>query len=150
VPCRTEDEVVAAVRDVLGRSSPVADDELSVPPDQARQLVGNFDAESFPRVETLLSEVEESVGRGRVGQGYRRRDFLAGEAVHRAVDRARRAARSLFPERLRRHRAYSQIFYGFDRDVLERKLRAVQRVVGKRVHWTYYGPDLFSIESGAS
>jgi surface carbohydrate biosynthesis protein len=146
--CTDEDQVVASVRTALRERPDGGQVPLAELPEQARELVSNFDAESFPRVASLLSRVEEEVA-GRPHR-YRRAEFQVGDSVHRALARARGAARSFFPERLSRFLAYSQIFYGFDRTEIGNKLDAVQRVVGKRVKWEYYGPELISIEADAN
>jgi len=143
VQCFTDDEVVQNVEAMLkaGRSGP--------PParfdDRAHSLMANFRQNSVAAFLQVIEEAEARQARlpqewnpGRVGQVELSREM---------IDRAKSVMRPLFPAKQRQYKALRSNFLGLDRRTIERKVRTLEELVGKRVRTTFYSSALLSIET---
>ncbi len=140
--CANQEEVFAALRRLRdGEKLPT-----SIPTDTARSLISNLDQPSFPRLLSVIDESQErTLTRQRGRLGFRRNEFKLYALGQRAEKIGRAAVRALFPKKMRRHRAYSSMFYGLNRDDLDTKLTEVSRIVKRRVEWELLSPDLLTV-----
>lgn len=68
------------------------------------------------------------------------------EARRRLVEGVKSPLRRAFPKRHARHRAFMDLFYGFDRNLINRKLALIQEILDKEISSVVVSDRLVVIE----
>lgn len=138
--CTDDDQVLAAVRDILAGSLTAPPPEQLPIRDQDRALFANFEAETFDRLLDVLDEAHASSG----ASSMRALRIRAREGAADAVARAKDFARRWVPKG-RVERAYSRNkFYGFKQARLEERIANAERVTGRRLRLEIHSDNLVS------
>ena len=143
--CTTEEEVAEQVASCLDEHAarPVAE---PLPP-RARKLLANLDtSDGLHRLVEVIAGAQRTVSERPVT--FRSAKYATGEALQRAYDLAKDVVRPLFPEKQRRYKflVSDAMFARFRRSDIEARTQNMSRVVGKRIHLSFHGLDLFSLE----
>lgn len=125
--CTEETEVIRALSAVKSRQFP---DDRSEASDRAQKMLLNFEAESLPRLLSVIEEALAVVGVPR--QRDSNFDILRREFMGYLREAPRELLRPLSSKR-RAHAAMKQKFYGFDSATITRKLESAQQLVGNKV-----------------
>ena len=139
--CTNEEEVIAAVRQIVGGTltAPALKD-LPIR-DQDRALFANFDAETFDRLLAVVDEARSASGAASL-HALRAR---AREGAAATVERAKNFARRVVP-RGRVERAYSRNkFYGFKQAGMQERILNAERVTGRRLKLQILSDNLVSL-----
>lgn len=143
VTCVSEDEVLQNVDSIL-RSGQVARPVAHLD-SRARSLMGNFECDAISAFLEVLDEAESR--RAQARQECAPRLIRRTELGRTILERLKSLVRPLLPHKQRQYQALRSHFVRFDREVIARKIRTIETMLGKRITVTFFSSELLSIET---
>ncbi|NCG33109.1 MAG: hypothetical protein GWP44_09510 [Proteobacteria bacterium] len=139
--CQTPEEVLNALQTDGGMHGEALAGRFD---DVDRSLLANLDGAALPR---LMAVMQEAIEHGATEYlDAAASDLKWMEARRRLVEGVKSPLRRAFPKRHARHRAFMDLFYGFDRNLINRKLALIQEILDKEISSVVVSDRLVVIE----